>query len=330
MRRFALLIAIVSGIAAAPAGADGPVPAPIKLPDDATIAGVPVGGLYRAATHAELERQLGARYERAVHVRIKGRHRALPTRRLGQTIRYGQMLDAAFERARRGKPVDVTLIRTIGPHRLTARILQLARPWFRPARNAHVTHFGIRHIARRRARWGRTLDQRRLRRALVRELWRPTRGRIVRGHLLRLRPAVTGRILRRRYGTYISVDRGTRLARLFKHLRHVRTYRVAVGAAGYDTPAGLHHVLSKEINPTWHVPSRPWAGSLAGLTIPPGDPRNPLKARFIAIGGGVGFHGTADLASIGQAASHGCIRMRIPDVISLYNRTPVGTPVLIR
>ena len=53
-------------------------------------------------------------------------------------------------------------------------------------------------------------------------------------------------------------------------------------------------------------------------------------ALFIALGGGVGFHGTADLASIGQAASHGCIRMRIPDVISLYNRTPIGTPVRIR
>ena len=37
-----------------------------------------------------------------------------------------------------------------------------------------------------------------------------------------------------------------------------------------------------------------------------------------------------DLATIGRAASHGCIRMRVPDVISLYNRVSVGTPVLIR
>ena len=110
----------------------------------------------------------------------------------------------------------------------------------------------------------------------------------------------------------------------------MRRYRVAVGAAGYATPAGLHRVVSKQRNPTWYVPNRAWAGSLAGQVIPPGDPRNPLKARFIAIGGGVGFHGTADLGSIGRAASHGCIRMRIPDVISLYRRTPVGTRVRIR
>jgi lipoprotein-anchoring transpeptidase ErfK/SrfK len=51
---------------------------------------------------------------------------------------------------------------------------------------------------------------------------------------------------------------------------------------------------------------------------------------FIAIGNGVGFHGTADLASIGQAASHGCIRMRVPDVLDLASRVSIGTPVLIR
>jgi lipoprotein-anchoring transpeptidase ErfK/SrfK len=164
----------------------------------------------------------------------------------------------------------------------------------------------------------------------VDELWRPTQARTVRAHLLHPRPAVRTKTLRRIHRTYISVDRGSRTVRLFKRLRRVRTFRVAVGAAGYDTPAGLHHVLSKQRDPTWYVPNRAWAGSLAGQVIPPSDPRNPLEARFISLGGGVGFHGTADLASIGQAASHGCIRMTVPDVIALYNRTPVGTPVLIR
>jgi lipoprotein-anchoring transpeptidase ErfK/SrfK len=174
------------------------------------------------------------------------------------------------------------------------------------------------------------VDTARLRRELLSELRRPHGARWVRGHLVTVRPAVRRADLRRIYPTYVSVSRGARTVRLFKRLRLVRRYTVAVGAAGYDTPAGLHHVLSKQVNPTWYVPNRPWAGSLAGQRIPPGDPRNPLKARFISLGGGVGFHGTADLASIGQAASHGCIRMRVPDVINLYNRVSVGTPVLIR
>jgi lipoprotein-anchoring transpeptidase ErfK/SrfK len=179
-------------------------------------------------------------------------------------------------------------------------------------------------------RTGRALDVGELRRKVLAELRSPTARRRVWGHVRWLRPAVRVRDLRRLYPTYVSVSRRGRIVRLFKHLHLVRRYHVAVGAAGYDTPAGLHHVLSKQVNPTWYVPNRPWAGSLAGKTIPPGDPRNPLKARFIALGGGVGFHGTADLASIGQAASHGCIRMRIPDVISLFNRVSIGTPVMIR
>ena len=71
-----------------------------------------------------------------------------------------------------------------------------------------------------------------------------------------------------------------------------------------------------------------WAGDLAGRSIPPG-PQNPLKARWMGIYGGAGFHGTADIGSIGSAASHGCIRMRIPEVIELYDQVPLGAPIYI-
>src|SRR4051812_42053063 len=104
VRRFLLLIPLVLALQAAPAHAVGP--APVPLPDDATIAVVPGGGLYRGAARAEIERQVGARYERPVHVRVKSRHVKLPTARLGQTIRYGQMLDMAYDLARAGKPVS--------------------------------------------------------------------------------------------------------------------------------------------------------------------------------------------------------------------------------
>jgi lipoprotein-anchoring transpeptidase ErfK/SrfK len=92
----------------------------------------------------------------------------------------------------------------------------------------------------------------------------------------------------------------------------------------------MHRIVSKAKNPAWSAPNRPWAGSLAGQTIPAGDPRNPIKARFLAIGSGVGIHGTAQEGSIGSRASHGCIRMRVRDVKLLYERVPLGTPVLIR
>jgi lipoprotein-anchoring transpeptidase ErfK/SrfK len=108
----------------------------------------------------------------------------------------------------------------------------------------------------------------------------------------------------------------------------VKTYPIAVGMAGLETPQGIRHVLEKQVNPAWHVPNSSWAGSLAGKTIPPG-PQDPLKARWMGIYAGAGIHGTDDLSSLGSAASHGCIRMAIPDVIQLYSETPLGTPVYI-
>jgi len=72
------------------------------------------------------------------------------------------------------------------------------------------------------------------------------------------------------------------------------------------------------------------AGDLAGKVIPPG-PDDPIKARWMAFNGGAGIHGIdpSEYGSIGHNASHGCVRMRIPDVIELYDQTPVHTPVFV-
>jgi len=64
------------------------------------------------------------------------------------------------------------------------------------------------------------------------------------------------------------------------------------------------------------------------MVIPPG-PKNPIKARWMGFDGSAGIHGTAQLSSLGQAASNGCVRMAIPDVKDLYRRVRVGTPVRI-
>jgi lipoprotein-anchoring transpeptidase ErfK/SrfK len=64
--------------------------------------------------------------------------------------------------------------------------------------------------------------------------------------------------------------------------------------------------------------------------VPPG-PGNPLGTRWMGISApAVGIHGTPNAASIGYSASHGCVRMRIPDAEWLFQHVAVGTPVLIR
>mgnify|MGYP001556619143 CR=1 FL=1 len=110
----------------------------------------------------------------------------------------------------------------------------------------------------------------------------------------------------------------------------VKTYPVAVGMPGHPTPTGLFHITDKQVNPVWSVPNSPWAGELAGTTVDGGSAANPLKARWMGITDGVGIHGTGEDASVGTRASHGCIRMHVPDVIALYPRVPVGTPVLLK
>jgi lipoprotein-anchoring transpeptidase ErfK/SrfK len=84
-----------------------------------------------------------------------------------------------------------------------------------------------------------------------------------------------------------------------------------------------------QVDPPWNVPDSDWAGDLAGSTIPGGAPNNPLVARWIGFNGSVGFHGTADIGSLGSAASHGCVRMNPRDVIDLYERVDVGTTVYV-
>jgi lipoprotein-anchoring transpeptidase ErfK/SrfK len=143
-----------------------------------------------------------------------------------------------------------------------------------------------------------------------------------------LKPDVLASEVAEEYPTYLTLDRSTYTLRFWRNLELARTYTVAVGQEGLETPEGLYSIESKEVEPTWHVPESDWAGSLAGQDIPPG-PSNPLKARWMGIYEGAGIHGTEETYSLGSAASHGCVRMAIPDVEELYELVEVGTPIYI-
>ena len=142
-------------------------------------------------------------------------------------------------------------------------------------------------------------------------------------------PEVTTAELAEKYPVYLTVDRSSFQLKLWEDLQLTKTYTVAIGAVGFDTPAGLYSIQDKAVDPVWNVPDSDWAGDLAGTTVPGGVPENPLKARWLGIYNGAGIHGTDDVASLGSAASHGCVRMAVPDVIELYDQVPVGTPIYI-
>jgi lipoprotein-anchoring transpeptidase ErfK/SrfK len=142
-------------------------------------------------------------------------------------------------------------------------------------------------------------------------------------------PEVTTKDLADQYPVYLTVDRSSFQLKLWKNLELAKTYTVAIGAEGFDTPTGEYAIQDKAVDPTWNVPDSDWAGDLAGTVVPGGSADNPLKARWMGIYNGAGIHGTDDTASLGSAASHGCVRMSVPDVIDLYDQVPVGTPIYI-
>jgi lipoprotein-anchoring transpeptidase ErfK/SrfK len=154
-------------------------------------------------------------------------------------------------------------------------------------------------------------------------------SRTVEADVEKVKPEVTTADLAAQYPHYIVIDRAGFQLRYFENLELVKTYTIAVGSVGYDTPAGTYSIANKAVNPAWTVPDSDWTGDLAGQVIPGGSPENPLKARWLGIYDGAGIHGTADVGSLGTAASHGCIRMSVPEVIELYDMVPVGTPVYI-
>jgi lipoprotein-anchoring transpeptidase ErfK/SrfK len=152
--------------------------------------------------------------------------------------------------------------------------------------------------------------------------------RTVKTPVQKTKPSVTTDQLAQKYPVYLTIDRAAFQLRLWKDLKLAKTYTIAVGQQGLETPAGTYTIDDKQVNPSWHVPDSAWAGSLAGKVIPPG-PADPIKARWMGFFNGAGIHGTDEVSSLGTAASHGCVRMAIPDVIELYPQVPLGTPIYI-
>jgi lipoprotein-anchoring transpeptidase ErfK/SrfK len=272
---------------------------------------------------------LGPLYEkRPVAIRVNHKDTLVEPADAGFVIYYDWMVSRAFALAGAHKSVAVPLHLGVKDAQRNAAVAKVAKRYYHAPRDARV-RFGVTAIRRIRAKLGRGLDQALVVKRLEAELRKPTTGRVVVGRVIRIKPAVTTASLRARYPAYISIDRGTHTLRVFRSLRLVRTYPVAVGRQGYETPAGLRHVIYKDKNPSWTAPNSAWAYPYQGQTFGPGDPRNPLRAWFIALGDGIGIHGTSEEWSVGSNASHGCIRMHASDVDQVAKLTPVGTPVLI-
>jgi lipoprotein-anchoring transpeptidase ErfK/SrfK len=147
-----------------------------------------------------------------------------------------------------------------------------------------------------------------------------------------VKPKVTTEQLAKKYPAVLVLNRASFTLTLYKDLKRAKSYSVAVGMVGLETPSGTYHIQNKAVDPAWTMPNSSWvAAGDRGKVVPGGTAANPLKARWLGIFNGAGIHGIdpSEYGSIGHQASHGCVRMRIPDVIDLYPQVPVGAPIYI-
>jgi L,D-transpeptidase ErfK/SrfK len=111
----------------------------------------------------------------------------------------------------------------------------------------------------------------------------------------------------------------------------IESFPIAIGREGWETPVGRFEVEEMVENPDFAKLD----GSVPPRVIkwfPPG-PTNPLGKRWIGFAHGegwtLGIHGTPNPELLGRAVSHGCIRMRNADVVRVYDRVQLGTPVIV-
>jgi lipoprotein-anchoring transpeptidase ErfK/SrfK len=309
------------------------------IADGVTIAGVDVGGMKVGEARALVARELREPLERPIAVVHAGQRFSLSARGAGIHADVAGMVDEALQRSRDGSIFSRVARDITGgdenaqvPPRVTydqgaidRLVKRVSRRLDRKAQDAQVDFPSLEKV---KERDGLKVNAGLLRQRLAQALTIPGVGRRVKAPVEVTHPKVTQAQLADKYPVVLVADRANFKLRLYKQLTLVKEYTVAVGAIGFDTPAGLYHIQNKAVNPTWTVPHSAWAGDLAGKVVPPG-PDNPLKARWLGIFDGAGIHGTDETYSLGHAASHGCLRMAIPDVIELYDQVPVGAPIYI-
>jgi hypothetical protein len=260
MARLTALTALLLLALAAPAAAQEQRIAP------GTKAGhLDVGGLTVDEAIVKLQRSYNASLGRPLSVHVAGH-------RYGLTMTEAKLkFDAPLtaRRALRAPRRDVALVLSWDRKRVRKFTDRIGVAAYRAPRNATV-RITLRHMIRRASKSGRSLDARALRGTVEAVIANPdpASSRVIKPKRRVVKAKVTTRNLARRYPAIVTIDRAHFKLRLFKRLRFVKSYGVAVGQPAYPTPTGLFSISNKQVNPAWTAPNSPWAGELAGSTTP--------------------------------------------------------------
>jgi lipoprotein-anchoring transpeptidase ErfK/SrfK len=314
------------------------------IADGITVGGVNVGEMRAGEARQAIEDELARPLREPLVVRYKKQRFRLTSANARLHVDAERMVQDALDKTRDGNLISRTFRALTGDDpgdaELPARVSysrgavkelveKVEKEVNQPAQNAEVTFAGT-SLGTVEGQEGIEVQAEKLRRAISAELVLPHADRVVEVSTKTTQPEVSREELATEYPVVVTINRPSFQLRLWKDLQLVKTYPIAVGQIGLETPAGLYHIQNKAVNPAWTMPNSSWvAPADRGKVIPGGVPENPLKARWLGIYAGAGIHGTDATYSLGTAASHGCVRMAIPDVIELYDQVPVSTPVYI-
>jgi len=251
------VIAALALIAAAPAGAQAPLPGE-RIAAGITAAGTDVAGLTVDEAAARLQQVHGARLENGL-VTVQAADITWRFKTAAAAVQFDELQSAKRAlyagRGAQGRPVDVALAVsfTKAPvERFAARIDKRLR---RPARNSEL-RISLRRVRVTHSRRGRDLNRRVLAKRIAATLTNPSLDRVLRPKLISVNPKVTADGLRRSASTVITIEQRTFKLRLFKRLKVVKRYGVAVGQPQYPTPRGLFSITNKQVNPVCSAPTR--------------------------------------------------------------------------
>ena len=239
-------------------------------------------------------------------------HGAEATARLGQTLGPVLAQDIAVSAAGRTFPLkmsalkfkfraDKTALRalyagraapqapdgTLPPASATPSVAYRRKPVWRFARRTaakvdkqardariRIKTYRITKVAGRK---GRKLGVRALVAAIQATVPNPAAVRTIAGKVTVTTPRIRTRELAKAYPSVITIDQSSFRLRLFKRLKFVKGYGVAVGQPAYPTPNGRFALQSKQVDPVWTAPNSPWAGEMGGQSVSGGAAEQPAQ-----------------------------------------------------
>ena len=312
VRRLALTVLVVAALAPALRGDAAP---PVLIQPGVTLAGVSVGGMSNEQAQAALR----PAFAKPVRLVYADRSWKLHPARFGARV---TIADGVLQALGAQAGAAVPLVPEVDEQEVRRFVNALDKRVSVPAVDAALSGLkGLRPQFTSEKPGIKVLRELTVRR-IVRALQTP--------QVRRIRVAVTPLVPARtvaKFGAVIVIRRGVNQLRYYRGAQLLRKFGVATGQSVYPTPTGTFSIVDMQLNPWWLPPDSAWAKG--EKPIPPG-PGNPLGTRWMGLSApGVGIHGTPDDASIGYSASHGCIRMHIPDAEWLFHHVKVGTPVVI-